>query len=1118
MEQFIVLNKLLEHLRTLVDKDSDVEEIQRVLEKVHFELLRRDLLNKNIKETNFEDNINIISKIGFYLMNKLTNYEGDNHAIKNRGLSIAAFCFENLSKIKMLTELERIENYYFAAICYSLCENQASGIVLAKKGLDELYKYEIDDKILKIFLLLLGREFKKIIKIPLESERLDLNLEILHATKEFSKSMLYNETREKEIKILSDLETKLLKDRSEYYYSFRLLVLVVKKMDSCSIRKLNVMYPNLREYIDVLTQIDSKNVYELWDSQSFLFNEEFRNYHIDNNKIFLLSMPTSAGKTLIAELLVYNALSSKQGIAIYVVPTIALSNEVEDSFIKRYKKVKIDVKKEIEYLDGDNELIDTEPVVLILTPEKLDLLIRKNPEIMIDIKIVIFDEFHKVSDGGRGWLQETLIAWFIYNKDKYSYKLILMSAIINDIDESITNLGLFDIHISDWMPTKKIYGVFYIPQNEKKLYGDKLVGNTLIAPKSVINEPYYLQVKYGRELYSIERNVFSRVTYGKVRTIGRDPNKSDTKFDICWKTISSLNTEPIMVYFYRKKDIMSFVNKAEKYLPKENNVNLEMLRINISKQLGINHPLCISLQYGVAYHNGDLPEDVRLVIESAYKKKLIKILVCTTTLADGVNMPVSTLVIGNFFNHDASFCLNKSDYKNMVGRIGRALVDTEGKIFLIKYPEYFKTILGKFVEYYFAEQIKNPLKSAVEQINYMHQEIDELEDLEDNYLLVQQENAKSILDRIQIFVFSLYEMDSDKSFDDFYNIYNKSFFIKVNDIVITKVKENIHNSYDLARSIEFSFLQKCNKTGVSYSTNKSLQEISNIIEDTDKFDEVLTEQIYLRLLECNEFKPKISNVNHYSILMLWLKESSYYDIRNSEFGGSENSNIGLATEKCTTYIRDMFQYKVPWVFSALLVFLQENINASKVIQNVLQCIKYGTLNNNVVRLCTTGIRSRELAIELEKAYSLNNTEDEIVEWVVKANEMTLKQHLSHKFDRYTLEQVSKYRAIRREKTNYFSKSGRVRCDIAGITFHDYKIAYNNSYITQDSNLVLVQDSDNQYDVYAVKVFLDTPEYLLGYIPISFSEEVFDLLESGKLIQCTVKEFTHNKLQMLMILT
>lgn len=174
-----------------------------------------------------------------------------------------------------------------------------------------------------------------------------------------------------------------------------------------------------------------------------------------------------------------------------------------------------------------------------------------------------------------------------------------------------------------------------------------------------------------------------------------------------------------------------------------------------------------------------MPEDVsRAVIESVYKSKLIKILACTTTLADGVNLPVSTLVIGSMFSYDKKRSLDLGDYKNIAGRIGRALVDTEEKIFLIKYPDiYKKEDIARFQEYYYGEKITNILESSFDRCE--EDALEMVEQIEFDEMDNEQKSLKAMIERIQIFVFSLYEMMPDSDMEEFKVRYKNAFFWNV---------------------------------------------------------------------------------------------------------------------------------------------------------------------------------------------------------------------------------------------------------------------------------------------------------------------------------------------------
>ena len=1088
MERVINAERLYSNIRDLLEEKNDIQNIRVQLGKIHLRIMQRDML-KRVDESECVSELVVYNKIAFYLLTKLTNFQYD-EIVFVEGMEIAAFCFEVLFKIKMYEEDVQIEYGIFSAICYSLAENQANSIIIANKVIENHESICKAEKFTYLYVMFLARRFKEISRMALTGERLIDEIVL------FSYSMIYREENKSYIRGLEEVLFELKNKESEDYYLFRLICLVAKKMDRYAIRNLLIDNADLKEYVNVLTQKEKQNVFELWQSQKFLFEEMKRIK--ETNDIFFLSLPTSAGKTLVSELILFKFMSHKRGIAIYVVPTIALTNEIENSFIRRFRKVGINAIKEVEYND-ESDIV--QPAILILTPEKLDLLVRKQAEILNEIQCIVFDEFHKISDGQRGWLEETLIAWFIFHKDLYNYKIIMMSAIVDGLEESLLNIEYF-IYDKKWTPSKKMYGMFYLPKKNVKVYGNN------VKQGDEVSEEFDLKIKYDFELIANEKNVFQKKTYGKKKTDGKDTSKSDTKYDLCWKTVNSLNEDTVLVYFYSKKDITSFISRCDKYRDKIEDSRLLMLKRNIARQIGIEHPLVKALDYKVGFHDADLPEDVRNVIESAYKNKLIDTLACTTTLADGVNLPVSCLVVGTLFSRDKNRRLDLGDYKNIVGRIGRALVDTEGKVFLIKYPEmYEEEVVSQFNEYYYGERIVNKLESSFDSIT--EELLHDVESFAYSEMDRERQNIKAMIERIQILVFSLYEEMCDSSMTEFQEAYKKAFFLKHSTKTDEIMDKYVYEYYDLASKIPFDFLKKCNKTGVSYETNTILMKLAEDVGDYENIYDVLSEEVYTNLLECHEFLPEEESIQHYNVLQSWLAGDSYREIRDKYFA---ESDVQKSTERCTKYIKRMFQYIVPWALSALLVYLEEKADAYSAIMYLIRCVKYGTLEENVVELCESGIKSRELAIDLNDIYEEDTgVDDEITNWVVNVQKEKLEKSFGNKFDRYILEQVAKYRSIKREVSHYFEKNTAIICPVRGVQYYDY-LNLDKEYLNNKKNVVLVQDRNNEYDMYAVKVMTDDGKFMLGYIPMICSEEIFDLIESGYQMKSEVYEVKEKSLK------
>ena len=151
----------------------------------------------------------------------------------------------------------------------------------------------------------------------------------------------------------------------------------------------------------------------------------------------VVSLPTSSGKTFIAQLRILQALNQfdhERGWVAYLAPTRALVNQLTLRLRRDFADLGITVEKvspalEIDGLEADM-LVDADAErqfrLLVTTPEKLDLMLRGDWERRIGrpLTLVVVDEAHGLASGPRGLRLELLLAT-INRECRYAQFLLL---------------------------------------------------------------------------------------------------------------------------------------------------------------------------------------------------------------------------------------------------------------------------------------------------------------------------------------------------------------------------------------------------------------------------------------------------------------------------------------------------------------------------------------------------------------------------------------------------------------------------------------------------------------------------------------------------------------------
>lgn len=176
---------------------------------------------------------------------------------------------------------------------------------------------------------------------------------------------------------------------------------------------------------------------ELWPSQ---LTAAIRS--TDPADDLVIALPTSAGKTRIAELCLLRTLADGRR-AVYVTPLRALSAQVERVLGRTFVPLDASVTSLYGASGATSSDVDTLATasIVVATPEKLDFALRQDPDVLNDVGLIVFDEGHMIGLGSREIRYEVLIQRLLRRPDAGSRRIVCLSAMFNPDDPYFADFG-----------------------------------------------------------------------------------------------------------------------------------------------------------------------------------------------------------------------------------------------------------------------------------------------------------------------------------------------------------------------------------------------------------------------------------------------------------------------------------------------------------------------------------------------------------------------------------------------------------------------------------------------------------------------------------------------------
>lgn len=409
---------------------------------------------------------------------------------------------------------------------------------------------------------------------------------------------------------------------------------------------------------------------ELWPAQ-----QRIADAGVLGGKSVVIQMPTSAGKTRATELIIRSAfLSQRAKLAVIVAPYRSLCHDIRGDLVAAFdgENIRHDDASDSYQFDLAIDALFATDSVLIVTPEKLLYMLRRAPHLAERIGLMIYDEGHQFDGMTRGPTYELLLT-SLRMALRPETQIILISAVIGNADD-----------VAQWLIGDReavLDGVGLLPTAKSIAFSswqDQRGRLEYVDPQDPADREFFVP----RIIADTPLQLRPRE-----RRARRFPEKTGSDVGL-FLGLHLVRNGSVAVFCGRKDSVITICKRVTELVSRNfatewpavfsDAQEVEAIRLLTELQLGADAPVSQAARLGVFAHSADTPRGIRLAIEHAMKLDLAKFVVCTSTLAQGVNFPLKYLIVTTTQQGGERILVR--DFHNLMGRAGRAGMHTEGSV------------------------------------------------------------------------------------------------------------------------------------------------------------------------------------------------------------------------------------------------------------------------------------------------------------------------------------------------------------------------------------------------------------------------------------------------------
>ncbi|PKN82956.1 MAG: hypothetical protein CVU47_01310 [Chloroflexi bacterium HGW-Chloroflexi-9] len=850
--------------------------------------------------------------------------------------------------------------------------------------------------------------------------------------------------------------------------------------------------------------LDARSGVELWESQLRAVDSGLLN---TDSSGLAIRMPTSAGKTRIAEMAILSELTKPtRRQVVYVAPFNALADEVESSMSSLFANLGYRVTSVLGNYDLDEleaDLLSTADL-LITTPEKLTLLLRSRPTHFQSVGLLVLDEGHIIDSRDRGVGYELLLTR-LQSRLLQDARILFLSAVISDENAADFAEWLCGdrsaVAATDWRPARQLVGVFNAQLNR--------IDYPLERATEGVQAPFVPR--------PISVSQYTDFT-PKQRRPKQVPFPTNSKGDLTAELALKFADEgPVLIFTTQPRWAESTAQVVARGLQLRRQTEgvgipgafrrvldrpFPPTSVAVAEAwLGRESSIVGLLRQGIGVHHAGLPDALRRTAEDDFRNGLLPVLVATGTLAQGVNLPVKTVLIHTLHQYEVDAAedddsrVTLRDFWNTAGRAGRAGAETEGHIIVVALNDYEARQATRYLRGE-PESLRGRLFQLLQELVSDRLSNDEFRLQLDSDLLAElvEESVGS---------------DAESRFesligDSFVSIQVR----KQTDGTTAPLTERAKSVLQTIRTEvgEDQRRQTFALTGLDVATCLRIEErilanpteVKRLLTQADVGVDELLPTIHTAIADLPRFIPKFEiAADMAGLLVDWVQQAPMRELVDQYLPADADERRFQKD-----VITDYFGYKLPWATSAYMRIaghvLDVKDDLSDTARWLAPMVRYGVATPKATWAMTLGCPTRDLSVAIADTFiatSAASTYAAFAEWFSELTEEDFILGMNATADEARLlvpRAMALVRDGQRTTELLRDEPSAYEARVAGLQYENRRA--HLSELEPGMPLRLLRDYDNPYDPNAI--WVEHQGAQLGFLPRPLARLIAPSLDSG----------------------